>query len=263
MVGRGHHRRWKAATCGLALATALPAPARAQDAAELRTVLFGSLEAGRSSFANVGAKHALGGPLDRSGPALMAVAGYGGRFERDQAAPGTPLAFRHAAQGSTLVGYQQMLGWGALAAFVGPEIDYETFAHDRAGGGESGPKFGARLHGEAWLNPSPDTLVTATLIAGSARPSLWSRGSLGYRLWRNVFVGPEASATPPTAIASGASACMPRASHSGAPRFASRPAGARAARRGAAAPISALPVTWRSTRGEASKRRGGHSNRGA
>ena len=194
MVGRGHGQRWKAATCGLALAAALPAPARAQDAAELRTVLFGSLEAGRSSFANVGAKHALGGPLDRSGPALMAVAGYGGRFERDPAAPGAPLAFRHAAQGSALLGYQHMLGWGALAAFVGPEIDHETFAHDRANGGESGPKFGARLHGEAWLHPSPDTLVTATLIAGSARPSLWSRGSLGYRLWRDVFVGPEASA---------------------------------------------------------------------
>lgn len=128
VVGWGYRNRSAVGTaCASALATLMPAAVSADEARarELRTVLFGSLEAGASSFASTGAKHALTGPLDRSGPALMVVAGYGGRFERDPAAPGSPLAFRHAAQGSALLGYQHMLGWGALSGFIGPEFDDE------------------------------------------------------------------------------------------------------------------------------------------
>ena len=197
MCGRGHRDRRAAIPAGLALALASSIPSLASEpvaptAAQLRTVLFGSLEAGRTSFATLGLKHALAGPLDRSGPALMATAGYGGRFERDVARPEAPASFRHAVQGGLLPGYQWMLGWGALGAFVGPELDYEAIPNgqtDRA----RAPRVGARVQGEAWLHPTSDSLLTATVIAGTARSSLWSRAAAGYRLWRGVFVGPEAS----------------------------------------------------------------------
>jgi len=47
------------------------------DPADLRTVLFGSLDAGHSGFGSVGVKRTLGGPLDRSGLVVMAGFGYG------------------------------------------------------------------------------------------------------------------------------------------------------------------------------------------
>ena len=45
---------------------------------DLKTVLFGSLDAGRSSFITLGAKQTLSGPLDRSGFASLDAIGYGG-----------------------------------------------------------------------------------------------------------------------------------------------------------------------------------------
>jgi hypothetical protein len=49
------------------------------------------------------------------------------------------------------------------------------------------------VHGEIWMHPTDDTLVTGTAIAGTARGHLWARSSAGYKVWRDVFVGPEAS----------------------------------------------------------------------
>src|SRR5215207_7010941 len=45
---------------------------------DLKTVLFGSLDAGRSSFITLGAKQTLSGPLARSGFVSLAAVGYGG-----------------------------------------------------------------------------------------------------------------------------------------------------------------------------------------
>jgi hypothetical protein len=53
---------------------------------------------------------------------------------------------------------------------------------------------GAGLHGEMWAHPTARTLLTTTVIAGTARtPHLWARAAAGYALWDGVFVGPEAS----------------------------------------------------------------------
>jgi hypothetical protein len=50
-----------------------------------------------------------------------------------------------------------------------------------------------RGHAELWAHPTPETLATATVIAGSARAHLWSRVSGGYAFWPGVFLGPEAA----------------------------------------------------------------------
>src|SRR3954466_8034545 len=44
---------------------------------DLKTVLFGSLDAGWSSFVTLGAKQTWSGPLDRSGFVSLATVGYG------------------------------------------------------------------------------------------------------------------------------------------------------------------------------------------
>jgi hypothetical protein len=54
-------------------------------------------------------------------------------------------------------------------------------------------RFGIRGHAELWAHPTPETLATATVIAGSARAHLWSRISGGYAFWPGVFLGPEAA----------------------------------------------------------------------
>jgi hypothetical protein len=183
--------------------------ARAADAAdEARTVLFGSLDAGSANFLTVGGKYAPGG-VDHEGFAAVASLGYGARFERDGNAPQValglraPLAVRHTARASALGGYQWFYDWGVVALFAGPELAYEVFAAPSARRWPA-PRFGARVQGEVWARPSDDTLVTATVIAGTARADVWARVSWGIRLpefvpallnpWlAQAYFGPEAA----------------------------------------------------------------------
>lgn len=178
-----------------AILAAWSLPARAGDAAaaEVRTILFGGLEAGSATFANLGAKHTFA-PADRDGPLVMAGAGYGGRFERDGAAPaGTaaPLVMRHTVLAHAVAGWQWTFPWGVVSAMAGPEMSYEHVS-SRFAAREPGPRFGGRVHGEVWARPTEETLLTLTAIAGSARGDLWGRVSWGWRLF-GVYVGPEAA----------------------------------------------------------------------
>jgi hypothetical protein len=168
--------------------TALPAVAAEESTEDVRTVLFGSLDAGRSTFVNAGAKRALAGSLDQDGPVALATVGYGARFERPVA--GGPLALRQTTLGSALIGYQWAFPWGVAAGFVGAEASYERLTA-RWGARDNGLAAGVRVQGELWAHPSEATLVTASLVLGSSRLDLWSRIALGYRIFDGVFVGPE------------------------------------------------------------------------
>lgn len=184
-----------AALAVLAPVLAVAEEALAQDPApeRSRTVVFGGVDWGRSGFAAVGAKRSLVGPLDQDGPALLGSLGYGGEFERP-GPPGTPSALRHTILAGALAGYQWMLPWGAVGAFAGPEVATEVF---REWGGldrRARTRIGARAQGEVWAHPTPDTLLTTTVVLGSARRSAWGRLAVGYRLWGKVFVGPEVAA---------------------------------------------------------------------
>jgi hypothetical protein len=173
----------------------LPAKAGDQSSGreDLRTVLFGSLDAGRSTFGSLGVKRTLRGSLDQSGPVGMATIGYGGTVERVWWRPEGTDVIRHAVHGSALVGYQWVRDRIVVAAFAGPEIDSERLS-DRAVSRDTTPQLGARLHGEIWAHPTVNTLLTTTVIVGTARtPHLWGRASAGYALWGGVFLGPEAS----------------------------------------------------------------------
>jgi hypothetical protein len=158
-----------------------------------RTVLFGSFDAGHSTFGTLGVKRTFRGSLDQSGPLGMASVGYGGTLERVWWRPEGPHMVRHAVQASALVGYQWVRDGLVVAGLAGPEFDGEDLS-DRATPRVTKPQLGARLHGEIWAHPTGDTLLTTTVIAGTARTThLWARASAGYALWKGVFLGPEAS----------------------------------------------------------------------
>ncbi|RVU17441.1 cellulose biosynthesis protein BcsS [Methylobacterium oryzihabitans] len=158
----------------------------ADERADARTVLFGSLDAGSSSFVTVGAKHAVD-PVGRDGAVVLGSLGYGGRSEIRGAWEGSPKRVRrHTVKASVVGGRQWFADWGVVALFVGPEIDFDQREAAKA----VGPSPGLRLHGEVWTRPAPTTLLTLTAIAGSARGDVWTRGSFGVRAL-GAYLGPE------------------------------------------------------------------------
>ncbi len=146
-------------------------PAAADD---LRTVFFAGFDSGHSAHGHAGFKHALNGPLDASGFVATAVAGAGG----SRADKGRQAGI------ATLVGHQWALPGWHVTLLAGPEIERD-----------GGVWAGARLQAEVWARPLEDTLLTLTVIAGSARPHAWARVAAGYRLWADVHAGPELSAS--------------------------------------------------------------------
>jgi hypothetical protein len=159
---------------------------------DLRIVPFASVDAGRSTFVSWGLKQALTGPLDREGYVAMETTGLGLTRERGDGPEG-PKIVRYKYEASALGGYQFTFHGVFLAAFLGPEVTYEQVTVDGLIAHWSKPRIGARVQGEVWANPTPDTLLTSTLVAGSTRGSVWSRVSAGYRLLGPLFVGPEAT----------------------------------------------------------------------
>jgi len=166
-------------------------PARAEDD-PVRTVLFGSLDAGAATFLTTGAKVGLD-RVDREGVAGLASLGAGVRFERGGPAPGrtAPTVVRTTWIGALTGGYQLFREWGVAALFAGPEVAGEALAGP--GGLRTLPaRYGLRVHGELWARPSEDTLTTATVILGSARGDAYGRLSWGTRIWE-TYLGPEAA----------------------------------------------------------------------
>lgn len=178
------------------LAALLPiAPARAEEADAwegLRTVLFGSAEAGPSSFVGAGFKRALGPSLDRDGWLALGTLGAGVRQERLDGSEAR--ATRVSTLASGLVGHQWIIDGTVVAVFGGVEIDHKQLFIGGEAPRLAEPRLGARLQAELWSRPTDATLVTATLVAGSARGHVWARTSWGYEMWRGVYAGPEAVA---------------------------------------------------------------------
>lgn len=102
-----------------------------------------------------------------------------------------PVLMRFTALGAALGGYQFIREWGAVTVFAGPEASWEAL---------SGPGFvqalplraDFRLHGEVWARPTETTLMTATVILGSARGDAYARLSWGTALF-GAYLGPEAA----------------------------------------------------------------------
>lgn len=156
-----------------------------------RWTLFASADLGSSVFLAGGSKQALVGPLDRPGFLVMESSGIGLTRERARLGGMALPIDRFTHQASMLGGYQTMIGPLYLAAYAGPELQHEQVAYDGRFSRLSQPRFGLRGQFELWYNPTPDTLVTTTLVASSAATSFWGRASTGIKLFANAYVGPE------------------------------------------------------------------------
>ena len=163
-------------------------------AEDQRSVLFSSLDSGRSVFLTAGSKQTLVGPLDRTGFVLMETSGFGltrERFWRD----GADLpATRFTTQTSVVVGHQWNLPRLFLAGFLGPEILHEQLTVAGQVYRFSQPRYGVKAQLELWSNPTRDTLLTATVVGTTTNASLWARGSAGYRVATDLYAGPEITA---------------------------------------------------------------------
>jgi hypothetical protein len=158
---------------------------------DMHTVLFGSLDVGRSIFVSGGIKRTLTGPLDRSGFVAIETSGMGLTRERYDATPGIGI-MRVTTESASLLGYQWAGDRLYAALYAGPEIHQEQLTIAAVAQRWSKPRLGLRGLAELWANPTRDTLVTATVQAGSTRGSVYGRISAGYRVWRNLYAGPEA-----------------------------------------------------------------------
>jgi hypothetical protein len=153
-------------------------------AGELDAVVFGSLDAGAAQYLTTGAKLGFDA-LDRDGFVALVSLGAGRRNERAADGPRQ----RYAAAAAAVFGYQWFFDWGVVAAYAGPEVTTELL-HDLHGLATLPVQPGLRLQGEIWARPTEETLLQATVVAGSSRDSLWLRVAGGYRLW-GAYLGPE------------------------------------------------------------------------
>ncbi len=155
-------------------------------AGELDTLLFSSLDAGATTFLTAGAK--IGLPTLK-GDGAVALMSLGVGRQRERGPDGRHE--RYTALGAITVGYQWLFEWGVAAVFAGSELTTQMLA-DRTGSILMPARLGFRLHGEIWARPTEKTLVQGTVIAGTARDSVWARIAWGLRLW-GPYIGPEAS----------------------------------------------------------------------
>ncbi|TDR94723.1 cellulose biosynthesis protein BcsS [Enterovirga rhinocerotis] len=156
-----------------------------------RFVLFAGADGGRSVFLSGGSKQALTGTLDRPGLLGLELTGIGLTHERIVIDGRAVAVRRFTHQTSASLGWQTMLGPLYLAAYAGPELFQEQLTHRGRFANFSKPRLGGRAQVELWAHPSPDTLITGTVILSSANESVWARMSGGIRAFSNAYLGPE------------------------------------------------------------------------
>jgi hypothetical protein len=156
-------------------------------------VLFSSAESGASLFVGTGFKRRLGPVPIGGGFVLVGTAGAGTLTDRTLRGAAGLRVDHISTQASLLAGYEWHLPNGVMAALAGAEADFRQALVGGAATERAEPRFGLRLQGEAWLRPTEATLATLTVVLGSARPHAWARASWGYKVWRELHLGPEAA----------------------------------------------------------------------
>lgn len=174
-------------------------PAMAEDEtteerSPLSKVIFGSLEAGPTkTFAAIGMKKALTGGLASSGfRALVKVGGSQERMRRQR-----PHGIAYKSEAQALIGYEWRFGDAFLSLYAGS--DYEGEQRDEPLVTVVTNRYGARLHGDLWMTPTPDTMLQVSAYASTIGGRLWGRIAPGWLLpqdlpLKGVYLGPEIEA---------------------------------------------------------------------
>ncbi len=165
-----------------------------EERSPLSTVIFGSLEAGPTkTFIAIGMKKALTGGLAASGfRALLKVGG-----SQEQAQRQRPYGIAYKSEAQALLGYEWRIGDTFLSLYAGS--DYEGEQREEALATLVTNRYGARLHGDLWMTPTPDTMLQASAYASTIDGRLWGRVAPGWLLpqdlpLKGVYLGPEIEA---------------------------------------------------------------------
>lgn len=184
------------ACMGLAVVPAKFSPARASEhpAADderprqrAYTILFSGLDLGRSSFVGSGFERVFAAPEGARRFLIMTTSGAGN--ERRRGRPQMAAYREQMSQSALVLGYRWPTGTGSLTLLGGFETDTRQKDTDRRARFRGGGRFQIDL----WHHPDANSLVTATIVAGTARPSAWARASLGRAIADRLYVGPEAT----------------------------------------------------------------------
>lgn len=155
--------------------------AERQPASALSTVLFSSLDAGRSTFVSAGFKRALGGDLDRPGFVLLGGSG-GGLDHYPSSYPGLGQVEVRSARGYLSIGFQEIAYDTVSAILIGAEAADRRLAPDDPYDRERRTRFGPRLQAEIWSRAIPGAVAQLVVIASLPRREVWARASYGWRV---------------------------------------------------------------------------------
>lgn len=151
------------------------------------SVLFAGIDLGRSNFVGSGFQRVFAAQPGARRFILMATSGAGTDVQRGR--PQMAAYREQTSQSAFMVGYRWPLSSGSLTFLGGFETDTRQKESDRA----ARFRGGGRVQVELWHHPDSDSLVTASLIAGTARPSAWARAAIGKAVFDRLFLGPEAT----------------------------------------------------------------------
>jgi hypothetical protein len=145
-----------------------------------------------SRFTSAGAKIRPLRPIGDDRLVLLASAGGGTWMDR------RALALRRESDSGSFrahlsAGTELVLAGGSLGLFLGSEYWRETGTDPVGAVLRRDRRWGLRGQIDWWSNPTPDTLLTATLVASGAKRDLWTRAAFGWRVGGWGFVGPEAT----------------------------------------------------------------------
>jgi Cellulose biosynthesis protein BcsS len=96
--------------------------------------------------------------------------------------------------------YSAMPGWRfkrdrlEITAVIGVDLQAHRLTPDDPGNRMRGPHAGVRGGFDLWYQPSDHMMIAAGVSASSIGPNYWSRVATGWRLFDQVWLGPEALA---------------------------------------------------------------------
>jgi hypothetical protein len=94
-----------------------------------------------------------------------------------------------------LAGWRLSQGTLELKVFAGPELENRTLMPDVPTATYRGTHIGARAAAELWWEPMPEMMLTSAFSASTNATSHSARAAAGWRLFDQIWVGPEISAS--------------------------------------------------------------------
>ncbi len=163
-----------------------------QDRRRISGVLFAGYDNAAGRFGSAGFKRRVRGSIDQTGTTLMTTLGFGEDIQRDRFSPNGRKRTL-TLQTRNFVGFQYVGANAGWAVHIGTETiasEERPSFHQRVNAG-----FAAAM--DFWGKPSPGVFTEISVVAGSARESIWARGAAGYALpsgmsvLRKAHWGPE------------------------------------------------------------------------